>query len=70
MIKRRAKAVGLPEETCCHGFRAIGITAYLENGGTIGLAQQIANHESPIMTELYDRTSDQIRLDNVEKSVP
>ncbi len=32
MIKRRAKAIGLPEEICNHTFRATGITAYLENG--------------------------------------
>ena len=67
MIKRRAKAVGLPEEICCHTFRATGITAYLENGGTIEHAQQIANHESPKTTKLYDRTSDQIDLDEIEK---
>ena len=47
MIKRRAKAAGLPEDICYHTFRATGITAYLENGGTIEHAQQIANHESP-----------------------
>ena len=35
MIKRRAQAIGLPEEICNHTFRATGITAYLENGGTI-----------------------------------
>lgn len=67
MIKRRAKAVGLPENICCHTFRATGITAYLENGGTIEKAQQIANHESPKTTKLYDRTSDQITLDEVER---
>ncbi len=67
MIKERAKAVGLPETICCHTFRATGITAYLENGGTIEHAQQIACHESPKTTKLYDRTSDQITLDEVER---
>jgi integrase/recombinase XerD len=67
MIKRRAKAAGLPEDTCCHTFRATGITAYLEGGGTIEHAQQIANHESPKTTMLYDRTGDQIDLDEIEK---
>ena len=38
MIKRRAKAAGLPYSTCCHTFWATGITAYLENGGTIEIA--------------------------------
>jgi integrase/recombinase XerD len=67
MIKRRAKAIGLPETICCHTFRATGITAYLENGGTIENAQAIANHESPKTTKLYDRTSDQITLDEIER---
>ena len=69
MIKRRAQAIGLPEDICNHTFRATGITAYLENGGTIEHAQQIANHESPKTTKLYDRTSDQITLDEVERIV-
>ena len=67
MIKRRAKAAGLPASTCCHTFRATGITAYLENGGTIENAQAIAAHESPRTTKLYDRTSDEIALDEVER---
>jgi len=67
MIKRRARAAGLPETTSCHTFRATGITAYLENGGTIENAQAIAAHESPRTTKLYDRTSDEITLDEVER---
>jgi integrase/recombinase XerD len=69
MIKRRAEAAGLSEAIGCHTFRATGITAYLENGGTIEKAQQIANHESPKTTKLYDRTSDKITLDEVERIV-
>jgi hypothetical protein len=30
-------------------------------------AQHIANHESPRTTKLYDRRSDEISLDEVEK---
>ena len=45
--KGPAKAIGLPDDICSHTFRATGITAYLENGGTIEHAQQIATHESP-----------------------
>jgi integrase/recombinase XerD len=67
MIKRRAENAGLPASTCCHTFRATGITAYLENGGTIENAQAIAAHESPRTTKLYDRTSDEITLDEVER---
>jgi integrase/recombinase XerD len=67
MVKRRAKVAGLSDRVCCHTFRATGITAYLENGGTIEHAQQIAAHESPKTTKLYDRTRDQITLDEVER---
>jgi integrase/recombinase XerD len=67
MIKRRARAAGLGDRICCHSFRATGITNYLENGGTIEKAQQIAAHESPRTTKLYDRTSDQLTLDEIEK---
>lgn len=45
MVKRRAAAAGLRSSTCYHTFRATGITAYLENGGTIENAQLIAAHE-------------------------
>ena len=67
MIKRWAENGGLPAMTCCHTFRATGITAYLENVGTIENAQAIAAHESPRTTKLYDRTSDEITLDEVER---
>lgn len=67
MIKRRVRAAELPENTCCHTFRATGITAYLENDGTIENAQAIAAHESPRTTKLYDRTSDEITLDEIER---
>ena len=69
MIKHRAKAVGLPEEIGCHTFRATGITAYLENGGSIENAQAIANHESPRTTKLYDRTNDRSRCDDVDRII-
>jgi site-specific recombinase XerD len=67
MIKRRAKAAGLPANICNHTFRATGITAFLSNGGTIENAQAIAAHESPRTTKLYDRTNDEITLDEIER---
>ena len=69
MVKHRAVAAGLPSSTCCHTFRATGITAYLLNGGTIENAQLIAAHESPRTTKLYDRTGDEISLDEIERIV-
>jgi hypothetical protein len=63
------KAARLPTSICCHTFRATGIPAYLENGGTIENAQAIASHESPRTTKLYDRTGDDITLDEAERIV-
>jgi integrase/recombinase XerD len=67
MVKRRASAVNLGNRICCHSFRATGITNYLENGGSLEKAAQIASHESPRTTKLYDRTCDDITLEEIEK---
>ena len=67
MIKRRARQAQFGDEICCHTFRATGITTYLLNGGTLEKAQQIANHESPRTTKLYDRTNDEVTLDEIER---
>ena len=67
MIKRRVEDAGLTSRVNCHTFRATGITAYLEAGGTLEHAQAIAAHESPRTTKLYDSTSDQISLDEIER---
>jgi integrase/recombinase XerD len=67
MIKKRAVAAGLPAAIGCHTFRATGITAYLENGGTLEKAQRIAAHASPRTTKLYDRTADTITLEEIER---
>jgi integrase len=67
MIQRRAADAGIKTRIGNHTFRATGITAYLKNNGTLEAAQQIANHESPRTTKLYDRRQDEISLDEVEK---
>lgn len=69
MIRRRAADAGVKTAIGCHSFRALGITAYLENGGTLEKAQQMAGHSSPLTTKLYDRTTDQVTLDEIEKIV-
>jgi hypothetical protein len=43
------------------------VTAYLKNSGKLEVAQQIANHESPRTTKLYDRRNDEISLDEIER---
>jgi site-specific recombinase XerD len=67
MVKRRALEAGILSPIGCHTFRATGITAYLLNNGSLEKAQMMAAHESPRTTKLYDRTSDQISLDEVER---
>jgi site-specific recombinase XerD len=67
MIQRRAAELGTRARIGCHTFRATGITAYLEAGGTLENAQAMAAHESPRTTKLYDRTGDEIMLDEVER---
>ena len=69
MIKRRVRQAELGAAANCHTFRATGITAYLHNGGSIENAQAIAAHESPRTTKLYDRTADEITLDEIERIV-
>jgi site-specific recombinase XerD len=69
MIRRRAKDAGIDAEACRHTFRATGVTAYFENGGTLENAQLMAAHESPRTTKLCDRTGDEITLAEVERIV-
>ena len=69
IIKRRAKDAGLPKEIGCHTFRATGITAFLANGGDLATAQRIAGHESARTTNLYDRTKNELSLDEIERIV-
>jgi integrase/recombinase XerD len=65
--ERRAGDLGMRAKVGCHTFRATGITAYLGADGTPENAQAIAAHESPRTTKPYDRTGDEITLDEVER---
>jgi integrase/recombinase XerD len=67
MVKRRARAAGLGDDICCHSFRATGITNFLEHGGSVERAMKIACHESPRTTKLYDRTSDELTAEEIER---
>ena len=67
MIRRRAVVAGIAEAIGCHTFRATGITAYLANGGALEHAQEMAGHESPRTTKLYDRTKERLTQDEVER---
>lgn len=67
MVRRRAVAAGIATKIGNHTFRATGITAYLQNGGTLENAAAMANHASTRTTQLYDRRRDDITLDEVER---
>ena len=56
MIKRRAAAAGLPPSTCCHTFRATGITAYLSNGGTLEFYSFVADNYAPFYSRPIECT--------------
>jgi integrase/recombinase XerC len=64
MVQRRAVWAGIATRIGNHTFRATGITAYLKNGGTLERAAAMANTRT---TQLYDRRSDDITLDEVER---
>ena len=67
VIKRRAAAAAIATKIGCHSWRARGITAYLENGGLLEHAQQMAAHASARTTKLYDRRGETVSLDEVER---
>jgi hypothetical protein len=46
---------GIVGDYSTHSFRATGITNFLENGGTLEVAQTIAGHADSRTTKLYDR---------------
>ena len=67
MVRRRAVAAGIDTKIGNHTFRATGITAYLKSGGTLENAAVMANHASTRTTQLYDRRSGDVTLDEIER---
>jgi site-specific recombinase XerD len=67
MVRRRAVAAGIAAPIGNHTFRATGITNFLENGGTLEHAQDMAAHASPRTTRLYDRRKERITQAQVER---
>ncbi len=65
--KRRCRQAGLGDRYGNHTPRATGITNYLENGGQLEHAQFMAGHASPRTTKLYDRRTQKVTLDEVER---
>jgi len=67
MIRRRRLKAGIGTQIGCHSFRATGITTYMQNGGKLEVAQEMAGHESARTTGLYNRVDDEVSLDEVER---
>ena len=67
MVKRRAKDAGIEMDISNHSFRGTGITNYLQNGGLLTKAQDMAAHADPRTTRLYDHSGDEVTLDEVER---
>ena len=63
------RQAGIATRISNHTFRATGITAYLNNDGKLEHARQMAAHASTRTTQLYDRRSDEVALDEVERIV-
>lgn len=61
-----ARRRALPETICNHTFRGTGITVFLQNGGSLEAAQDLANHSDPRTTKLYDRRKDLATLSEIE----
>jgi len=67
MLKRRLRDAGLSTIYSNHSFRAAGITNYLENDGTLEVAQRIAGHADSRTTKLYDRHGQKVLLEDMER---
>jgi hypothetical protein len=56
LIEKRARTSGILKRVCCHSFRATGVTEYMNSGGTIEIAQQIAGHTvRPLLEFMIDQ---------------
>ena len=62
MVKRRLERASLPSLFSNHSFRATGITTFLENGGLLETAQNIAGHADSRTTKGYDRRATRLEL--------
>ena len=65
MVKRRLLRAGIPPVFSNHSFRATGITEFLANGGSLEIAQQLANHADSRTTKLYDRRATRLELEEI-----
>ena len=67
--RNAAPSAELSETICNHTFRGTGITVFLQNGGSLEAAQDMANHSDPRTTKLYDRRKDLGTLSEIERRI-
>ena len=67
MLKRRLAQAGIVGSYSPHSFRASGLTRFLEEGGTLEGAQNIADHADSRTTKLYDRRQQVVLREDVER---
>jgi hypothetical protein len=60
-------SLATPDEMPKADKATIKVTERRTNDGRLEHAQQMAGHESPRTTKLYDRTKDEITLSEVER---
>lgn len=68
MIAKRAQEAGVEVDRISnHTFRATGITNFLQDGGTMSEAQDIANHKHQETTKRYDRRDRQKLIKSIKR---
>src|SRR3954466_3506375 len=67
MVKRRARRAGVSTTLCNHSFRAMGLTAYMANGGPLEGAQELANPADARPPRLYIRHERKITQSAIER---
>ncbi len=67
MLKRRLAKAGIVGSYSPHSFRTTGLTRFLEEGGTLEGAQNIADHADSRTTKLYDRRQQVVLREDVER---
>lgn len=67
MVKRRLERAGLSDLFTNHSFRATGITTFLDNGGSLETAQEIAGHADSRTTKGYDRRATRLKLSEIAR---
>jgi integrase/recombinase XerD len=67
MVKRRLRTAGLPAQICPHSFRVATVTDLLSQGVPLSDVQFLAGHSDPRTTRLYDRRSQAVSRNLVER---